>query len=73
MTILRQYHIPHEIEDGVHPSHVRCDCPDRANLQVEVKDGVIVFHGCPVCRKETLIELLPNGEIGFFPPGVKVF
>lgn len=63
---------PKNITDGIHASYVRCDCSFRANLQVEVKGGEIVFAGCPVCRKESVVEILPDGEIGFFPPGVVV-
>ena len=63
---------PKNITDGIHASHVRCDCMIRANLQVEVKYGEIVFAGCPCCRKEAVVEILPDGEIGFFPMGVVV-
>jgi hypothetical protein len=61
------------LEDGRRSSAIRCTCPDRANLVAEVKDGLVVFAGCPVCQREGVVEILPDGEIGFFPMGVRVF
>lgn len=72
MTTLRFLDARPPIKDGVYSSHVRCDCIIRANLQVIVREGEIVFTGCPVCKKECVVEVLPDGEIGFFPPGVVV-
>lgn len=72
MGVLRFLDANPKLEDGTRSSHVRCDCLTRANLQVIVKDGEIIFAGCPVCRTPSLVEILPDGEIGFFPPGVQV-
>jgi hypothetical protein len=72
MAVLRFMDARPKLDDGSRSSHVRCDCLTQANLQVVIKDGEIVFAGCPICKKESVIEILPDGEIGFFPPGVVV-
>ena len=72
MTTLRFMDANPRLEDGRHSTYVRCNCMDRANLIAEVKDSEIVFAGCPCCRKEAVVEILPDGEIGFFPMGVVV-
>ena len=72
MPVLRFFDANPKLEDGIRSSHVRCDCMVRANLQAVIKDGEIVFVGCPVCKKPALVEIRPDGSIGFFPPGVKV-
>ncbi len=61
-----------QLEDGTFFPGQRCDCMDRANLQVEIVEGKIVFAGCPVCRREHVLEVSPDGSFGFFPPGVQV-
>jgi hypothetical protein len=60
-------------EDGLHQSHVRCVCPDRANLQARVERGSVTWAGCPVCGREAIVEVLPDGSLGFFPMGVRMF
>jgi len=72
MTTVRFMDAKPKLRDGIRSSHIRCDCMTRANLQVVVKDGEVIFAGCPVCKTESVIEILPDGEIGFFPPGVVV-
>lgn len=72
MGVLRFMDANPKLRDGTRSSHVRCDCMIRANLHAVIKDGKVVFAGCPVCKKESVIEILPDGEIGFFPPGVVV-
>lgn len=72
MTTLRFLDARPKLEEGVHQSHLRCTCPDRANLQAYVKDGDVVWAGCPICRKEAVVEIGPDGRIGFFPMGVVV-
>jgi hypothetical protein len=53
-------------------SHVRCNCMNRANLVARVRNGKIVWSGCPVCGQESVVEVGPDGHIGFFPVGVVV-
>ena len=72
MSVLRFMDARPKLEDGTRSSHVRCDCMTQANLQVVIKNGEIVFAGCPVCKKESVVEILPGGIIGFFPPGTVV-
>ena len=72
MTTLRFMDAHPKLEDGTRSSQVRCDCLTRANLIAVVQDGEITFTGCPVCRKECVVEVLPDGEVGFFPMGVVV-
>lgn len=72
MTTLYFMDAKPKLEDGVHTSHVRCVCPDRANLEAHVKDGQIVWAGCPVCQRDAVVEVDHNGRIGFFPMGVVV-
>ena len=72
MVTLRMLDARPPMKDGTYSSEVRCDCLVAANLRAVVKDGQIVFAGCPVCRKEAVIEVLPDGAIGFFPMGVVV-
>jgi len=72
MATLRFLDARPKLEDGIHVSHVRCDCQWRANLQAIVKDNDVVWAGCPVCKKEALVEIGPDGRIGFFPPGIVV-
>jgi hypothetical protein len=63
------------LADGVCATGTRCLCPARANLQAEVRNGEIVFAGCPVCRREWPCEVTAVGgraDVGFFPPGTVV-
>jgi len=53
-------------------SHVRCNCMNRANLCARVRNGKIVWAGCPVCGSEAVVEVGPDGDIGFFPMGTVV-
>ena len=69
---LRLFGIKPKLRDGRRASHMRCDCLTRANLVAIVKNGEITFAGCPVCGKNALVEVLPDGEIGFFPMGTVV-
>jgi hypothetical protein len=72
MATLRFLDCEPKLKDGTYSSAVRCNCMWRANLQAKVKDGEVVFAGCPVCGKEAIVEIWPDGEIGFFPMGTVV-
>lgn len=61
-----------KVKDGIHASHVRCGCMDRANLQAIVKNGRVTWAGCPVCKRESIVEVSPDGKLGFFPAGVRM-
>lgn len=73
MSDLRFMNRGKDPEDGVHQFSVRCTCPDRANVRAKVENGKVVWAGCPVCGKEAIVEVLPDGSMGCFPMGVVVF
>jgi hypothetical protein len=70
--VLRFMDVDPKLEDGRWWSSVRCSCLWRANLCADVKNGEVVFAGCPVCKKESVVEILPDGSLGFFPTGTVI-
>ncbi len=72
MPVLRFLDAKPKLRDGTRTSEVRCDCLSQAHLQAVIEGGEVVSASCPACGREALIEILPDGEIGFFPPGVTV-
>jgi hypothetical protein len=72
MSVLYFMGIRPTLEDGVHSSSMRCNCPTRANLRAIVQHGKVIEAGCPVCGQAVPCEVCPNGTIGFFPPGTVV-
>jgi hypothetical protein len=61
-----------ELKDGVYWQEQRCSCPDRANFRVVVRNGKVAEHDCPVCGRECVVEVSPDGRIGCFPAGTIV-
>lgn len=50
----------------------RCNCMTKGYLVAKVREGKVVWAGCEVCGQEAVVEVCPDGKIGFFPMGVVV-
>ena len=60
-------------QPGLHIGEAQCIHCGRA-LTADVNGrGEVTFAGCRPCKVETMVEITPDGELGFFPMGIRVF